>query len=347
MIDIPNLRDVVDKNIEMYNIPWNQIRGGISRRDVGDFLRTRLEDMTVTPKTLFILVAVGLFVWNLKRRAREAAKLNSDLLLPASNFPPIEPLEDFNWETTEPLKFRPFKPKYHLTMGLQTLDPADLIPMDKTYKERLALRRSLLEQYHGTVVAVNDDSDPGTRAAVSELYTYLMGTYLPGRYPTMFKLHSTDREVGKVLMVQNLVTGELWPVEVGKGISTITALETLIKTVDEDFLILLPEKKVSSSSSSSEKDKKEGEEETTKYILEAYATCYPAGFNTRQKLGHRLATIMTPFPDTRRNSNEAWIDSSRNSKSASTYDASTGASPRTRNFSQPSGTKSTAERTRN
>jgi len=29
----------------------------------------------------------------------------------------ITPLLDFNWKTTEPLQLRPFKPKYHLTMG--------------------------------------------------------------------------------------------------------------------------------------------------------------------------------------------------------------------------------------
>jgi hypothetical protein len=29
----------------------------------------------------------------------------------------IIPLPDFDWRTTEPLKIRPFKPKYHLTMG--------------------------------------------------------------------------------------------------------------------------------------------------------------------------------------------------------------------------------------
>lgn len=63
-----NLRDVADKNLEMY-VPWNQIRGIISRQDMGDFLRTKLEEVKITPKMLFILVAVGLFVWNLKRRA--------------------------------------------------------------------------------------------------------------------------------------------------------------------------------------------------------------------------------------------------------------------------------------
>lgn len=29
----------------------------------------------------------------------------------------IEALQDFNWATTEPLKFRPFKPIYYITMG--------------------------------------------------------------------------------------------------------------------------------------------------------------------------------------------------------------------------------------
>ena len=33
------------------------------------------------------------------------------------SFKPIESRIDFNWQTAEPIKFRPFKPKYHLTMG--------------------------------------------------------------------------------------------------------------------------------------------------------------------------------------------------------------------------------------
>lgn len=31
--------------------------------------------------------------------------------------PTIEPLRDFRWSETEPLAYRPFKPRYHLTMG--------------------------------------------------------------------------------------------------------------------------------------------------------------------------------------------------------------------------------------
>lgn len=67
MIDISNLRDVVDKNLEMY-VPWDHIRGIISRHDAGEVIRMKLHDVKIT-KMLFILVAVGLFIWNLKRRA--------------------------------------------------------------------------------------------------------------------------------------------------------------------------------------------------------------------------------------------------------------------------------------
>lgn len=35
-------------------------------------------------------------------------------------YPPIEPLPDFDWKTKEPIKIRPFKPKYHLTMSMLT-----------------------------------------------------------------------------------------------------------------------------------------------------------------------------------------------------------------------------------
>lgn len=31
----------------------------------------------------------------------------------------VDTLVGFDWKTTEPLKHRPFKPKYHLTMGRQ------------------------------------------------------------------------------------------------------------------------------------------------------------------------------------------------------------------------------------
>jgi hypothetical protein len=206
--------------------------------------------------------------------------------------------------------------------------------MDKTYKDRLAYRRSLLAQHHDTIVAVNTANDnvnsndsknnkasSRVHDAVSELYTFLMGTYLPGRFPTMFKLHRTQFATGPAVMIENVVTGEVWPVQLGGGaaeqeaekrtLSTIRALETILKTIDEDFLILLPEldgqgdenkeergedKTISTPSTAASTTKTTKDGATQNYILEAFVTCYPAGFNPRKKLGKRLAAIHAPVP---------------------------------------------------
>lgn len=38
----------------------------------------------------------------------------------------ITPLPDFDWQKTETLKLRPFKPKFHLTMGKKSFLPSHL-----------------------------------------------------------------------------------------------------------------------------------------------------------------------------------------------------------------------------
>lgn len=41
---------------------------------------------------------------------------------------PIEPLDDFQWDKAEPLILRPFKPRYHITMGKLTHSILKLSP---------------------------------------------------------------------------------------------------------------------------------------------------------------------------------------------------------------------------
>ncbi|EAW21402.1 heme-dependent oxidative N-demethylase family protein [Aspergillus fischeri NRRL 181] len=199
-------------------------------------------------------------------------------ILSQEGYPPITPLPNFNWETTEPLALRPFKPKYHLTMALSTIPISDLIPMDKTYKERMALRASLLKEYPDVVLGVHDAADPRIRHAAGELYAFIMGTYLPTRYPTMFSLSGS-----KSVVLENKVTGKTYPVDM-EDQPILKALENLGQTVDEDFLILLPEKMQDASG---------GEE---RYFLAAYTAYFPSGFDTRTKLGLRLAAIHDPVP---------------------------------------------------
>ena len=161
---------------------------------------------------------------------------------------------------------------------METLDPSELLLMDKNYEDRIKYRRGILEAHHEIVVGIHEEDR--VRPAVCELYTFLFGTYLPRRYPSMFKLHRAIYEDGQEFMTENLVTGELFPAQ-AKSTSTVALLETMGRQIDEDFLILLPEETV---------------EQDAKYVLQAYITICPSGFNPREKLGKKLAAIHGPVP---------------------------------------------------
>ena len=176
--------------------------------------------------------------------------------------------------------------------------------MDKTYKERLTLRQSLLTQYPTIVVGVTpagQKPESPVHAAITELYEFIVGVYLPTRYPSMFTLETTthpqsqanntdntNNKESTTKTLLNKITNARIPLpHRGSGRDMLSTLGTF---VDEDFLVLLPE----SSSSPYPTEKEEQEEK--KYTLEAYTTFYPAGFDTREKLGKRLSTIHDPVP---------------------------------------------------
>ncbi|KIX03354.1 uncharacterized protein Z518_06906 [Rhinocladiella mackenziei CBS 650.93] len=234
-----------------------------------------------------ILLVVFLLLAIIQARAKQKAAKKAGYekrFLKAPEFPPVEEQTDFDWKTTEPLQNRPFKPKYHLTMAdsddsaLENLDPSDLLLMDKNYADRIAYRKRIMAEHGEHVVNVNDDMR--TRPAVVELYIFLMGTYLPLRFPKMFKLHETDYEQGKTFMLENLVTKELFPARPTPQTPTTQLLNTLGRTVDEDILFLLPEE----------------DSDDPKYILEAYVVVCASGFDPAAKIGKRLAAIHGPVP---------------------------------------------------
>ncbi|KAL2867096.1 heme-dependent oxidative N-demethylase family protein [Aspergillus lucknowensis] len=238
-------------------------------------------------------------------------------------YPPIMPLPDFNWETANPLVYRPFKPKYHLTMAISTLDPSELIPMDKTYKDRLELRESLLERHPDIVRALNIHPDTPEvnariREALCEWYAFVMGTYLPTRYPRMFRLTQSssarkkeEKDGKKGTMIENLVTGLKAPVDPEElllhssssndtqdeteslNTSLLHLLDTLSSWIDEDFLILFPNP---TSPPTIPTTTPEAGGEDPQYILQAYSTYYPSGFNPREKVSLPLSKIHTPVP---------------------------------------------------
>lgn len=209
----------------------------------------------------------------------------------------IHELENFHLDSSEPPNFRPFKPKYHLTMGmpildihedleltkpgLETLDCSNLLIFDKTYRERLKIRRSLNQQHPEDVIGITNDSDARIRLAVEELYSYLFQVYLPGRYPSIFK--TTYGKTDHIARVENLVTGNILPAD-AESISLHAALKIISENIDEDFFILLPHEMDGDTSGD------------VVYVLEAYAACFPSGFQPRDKIGKRLADIHGPVP---------------------------------------------------
>ncbi|RDA91119.1 hypothetical protein CP533_6689 [Ophiocordyceps camponoti-saundersi (nom. inval.)] len=178
--------------------------------------------------------------------------------------PAIVPLEAFDWTAEEPRKFRPFKPIYHIGMGLRADTPSDLITIDKNYLGRVTLRRQLLRQ-HGNMLhgCVADGQD-----AVCELYSFLMGHYLPVRFPTIFEL-SQDK-----LRIRNLATGEMHPTMASTDAAA--ALRTIGGTVEEDMFLV--------------RETSEGHRSV------AFVCCFPAGFNPSTKLDKLLKDIHGPVP---------------------------------------------------
>ncbi|KAF3385363.1 hypothetical protein F1880_002764 [Penicillium rolfsii] len=197
-----------------------------------------------------------------------------------NNSSKIEPIRNFELNSTKPPNFRPFKPKYHLTMGIETVDRNDLVLFDQTYSERISLRESLLRQHFDDVVGVTNESNARIRLAVQELYNYLFQTYLPVRYPSIFK--TCESKNGSAAVLENLVTRQILPMTMTDSISLHLALRTIAQNVDEDFFILLPQKQEDSSEDV--------------YVLEAYAACFPSGFQPKEKIGKKLADIHGPVP---------------------------------------------------
>lgn len=153
---------------------------------------------------------------------------------------------------------------------------------DKTYSERLNLRRSLVEQHPDDVIGITDESDSRIRLAVQELYSYLFKTYLPSRYPSIFKTRC--EKTYSLTTVENLVTGKIIPAD-AESISLHAALTIISENIDEDFFILLPHQ-----------INEKGTSDEAVYVLEAYSACFPSGFQPRDKIGKRLADIHGPVP---------------------------------------------------
>lgn len=197
----------------------------------------------------------------------------------------VEPLDSVNWTRNEPLKIRPFKPKYHITMGkievhlsvnrskyhaetsriaLQNSSPAELIVMDRNYHDRVLERRGLIADLPATVVG----AIPQGKAAVDELYSYLITQYLPHRFPTMFSIEQDGK------LFKNMITGVTSPTVPPED--PVAALKILGETIEDDIFLL--------------------HETSDGHRSVAYVCCYCSGFDPSEKLDKLLVEIHEPVP---------------------------------------------------
>lgn len=181
---------------------------------------------------------------------------------------------------------------YRLTMGLASLNPSQWIQIDSGYSERIAKRRKLIETYPMVVNGFQPEMVP----AIEELYEYLLGYYLPRRYPGLFRVmnRKSDKARKEESVFQNLVTGDLHPVMPRTkslsaiGSEWIDAVNSLLRaigtTIEDDILMLLPDTLLPNGSGNPE------------YKMRALCTCFPSGFNAPGFLGKPLASIHAPVP---------------------------------------------------
>ncbi|KAK5169462.1 uncharacterized protein LTR77_005438 [Saxophila tyrrhenica] len=235
--------------------------------------------MSALPWLTPIAALLLYLLWRLIQVPRTRQKvdlLQDEKTTPTDPYTAIDLLYNFDYTTEEPIKIRPFKPKYHLTMALENCPLSELIAMDKTYLDRMKLRTSILDAHTKETYQCNE---PCTEA-VYEIYEWTFGTYLPRRFPTMYRLCSNpDAPSGQVNFLHNIPANEYIPLTPP---SASSALYTLGRHIDTDILLLLP--------SSSAVDG------MPIYHLQAYVCCFPSGFKTHEKLGLPLASIHAPVP---------------------------------------------------
>lgn len=117
-----------------------------------------------------------------------------------------------------------------------------------------------------------------------ELYDWVLGTYLPRRYPGAFDLVGRRGEGEELLFLRNGILGEEIPVRPQPG-DVRDCLTLLGGNVDCEFCVMMP-------GNGEERVEPGWEEEVAvvkRYCLRAYVLLFPSGFDTKEKMGKPLA----------------------------------------------------------
>ncbi|KAL0943587.1 mannosyl transferase [Colletotrichum truncatum] len=133
-----------------------------------------------------------------------------------------------NWsiETTKPLPYRAFRygPKYHVTMGLRSVQPDEWIELDNHFPKYHQDKVARIQDRREKCVDTHPDAYPAAMELLEELVQYL-----PNRYPTMFKRTSVG--------IDNLWSGESFNIVEKPLVEDPMAIAA--KLVQDDLAIMM------------------------------------------------------------------------------------------------------------
>lgn len=137
---LPSCSTVIFNNYRFWNWPtasclsqgvccWSRIEPREMKTELFDLVSTSRWPLIIQSTDVFRVQPVSLLFWasiipgfilglRLYQAYRHSTKPPVSSQAIAPTFAKIEPIKDFNLNSTKPPVFRPFKPKYHLTMGM-------------------------------------------------------------------------------------------------------------------------------------------------------------------------------------------------------------------------------------
>ncbi|KAE8136769.1 hypothetical protein BDV38DRAFT_283707 [Aspergillus pseudotamarii] len=210
------------------------------------------------------LVAVKALLKRLNGKSADNGAVSSVFGSTLDSFYAVEPLKDFDFNTTPPIEYKPYRTQGHVTMGIQKQTRSNWIRIDSGYLKRLEERRGLVESKPELTIGTGKIVDP----AIEELYEEIMIKYLPQRFPTMFKIRGN--------LVDNLATGSSYPFTTA-GLTPADMLRYLSANVEEDFYFMCPDP--------------DGQ-----FRLRGYIACFPGGFLSPARVGESVREIHQPVP---------------------------------------------------
>ncbi|CAI5757634.1 unnamed protein product [Candida verbasci] len=128
---------------------------------------------------------------------------------PDHTFKTPTPKEFPNWDfnKTKPLPYRAFKHKYHVTMGIRPMDWNSWIELDNEWKYYHDLKMKRLEEQGDDLYATSDKAKNASCELLHELCSYL-----PARYPNLFKFENNIITIIPINESYNLNDDNLNPI---------------------------------------------------------------------------------------------------------------------------------------